>query len=59
MVTMAQTQSDANWRNTHTHVDRTHSVFTNTFKVKNQHSYNHVVRNSSLVIAEFGVKFVF
>ena len=36
MVAMAQ--SAANWHNTHSHVDRTHSL-----THLHQHSYNHVV----------------
>ena len=50
MVTMAQ--SAANWRNTHIHVDRTHSL-THLHK----HSYNHVVRSASSAITEFGIDF--
>ena len=42
MVTMAQ--SAVNWRNTHTHMDRTHS-----FTHVHQHSYSHVVRSASSV----------
>ena len=38
MATMAQ--SAANWRNPHTHVDRTHSL-----THLHRHSYNHVVRS--------------
>ena len=44
MVTMAQ--SAANWRNTHTHMDRTHSLT----HLQLQHSYSHVVWNASLAI---------
>ena len=40
MVTM--TQSAANWRNTHTHMDGTHSL-----THLHQHCYNHVVRSAS------------
>ena len=43
MVTVAQ--SAANWRNTHTHVDRTRSL-----THLHQHSYNHVVRSTSSAI---------
>ena len=43
MVIMAQ--SAANWRNTHTHMDRTHSL-----THLHQHSYNQVVRSASLAI---------
>ena len=43
MVIMAQ--NSANWRNTHTHMDRTHSL-TNF----HQHSYSHVVRSASSTI---------
>ena len=44
MVTMAQ--SAANWRNTHTHVDRMHSL---THLQLHQHSYyNHFVRKRQL-----------
>ena len=46
MVTMAQ--SAANWRNTHTHMDRTHS-----FTHLHQHSCNHVVWNASSAILFF------
>ena len=42
MVTMAQ--SAANWSNTHTYMDRTHSIHSHL----HQHSYNHVVRNRQL-----------
>ena len=49
MVAMAQ--SAINWRNTHTHVNRTHSL------THLQCSYNHVVRSASTAIAEFGIKF--
>ena len=43
MVTMAQ--NAANWCNTHTHVDRMHSL-----THIHQHSYNHFVRNASSAI---------
>ena len=43
MVTKAERA--ANWRNTHTHVDRTHSL-----TQWHQHSYNHVVRSASSAI---------
>ena len=49
MVTMAQ--SVANWRNTHTHVDRTLSL-----AHLHRHSYNLVVRSASSAIMEFGIK---
>ena len=52
MVTMAQ--SAANWRKTHTHVDRMHSV-----THLHHHSYNHVVQSASSAITEFGIKFLF
>ena len=48
MVTKAQ--SVANWCNTHTHVDRMHSL-----TYLHQHSYNHVVRSDSSAITKFGV----
>ena len=51
MVTMAQ--SAANGCNTHTHVDRTHSL-----THLHQHSYNHVVRKASSAITEFGIEFI-
>ena len=44
-VTTAQSQSAANWRNTHTHMGRTHSL-----THFHQHSYNHVVRSASSAI---------
>ena len=50
MVNMAQ--STANWRNTHTHVDSTHSL-----THLHQRSYNHVVRSASSDITQFGIKF--
>ena len=43
MVTMAK--NAANWSNTHTDMDRTHSL-----KHLRQHSYNHVVRSASSAI---------
>ena len=49
MVTMAQ--SAANWCNTHTHVDRMHSL-----THLHQHSYNHLVRSAGSAITEFGEK---
>ena len=52
MVTM--TQSAANGRNTHTHVDRTHSR-THLHK----HSYNHIVRSANSANTEFGIKLYF
>ena len=45
MVTMAQSAATATWRNTHTHVDRMHSL-THLY----QHSYNRVVRIASSAI---------
>ena len=53
LVTMAQ--SAANWRNTHTHVDRTHNLLTHL----HQHSYNHFVRSAISAIVEFGIKLLF
>ena len=47
MVSMAQSQSAANWRNTHTQVDRTRSL---TVTHLHQHSYHHFVRNASSVL---------
>ena len=38
VATMAQTQSAVNWRNTHTHVGRTHSL-----THLHQHSYSQFV----------------
>ena len=53
MVTMAQ--SATTWcRNTHTHVDRTHSL-----THLHQHSYDHVVRSVSSAITEVGIYFLF
>ena len=52
MVTIAQ--SAANWCNTHTHVDHTHSL-----THLHQHSYNDVVQSTSSAITEFGIKFYF
>ena len=52
MIIMAQ--SAANSRNTHTHVDRSHSL-----TYLHQHSYNHVVRSTSPAITEFGIEFVY
>ena len=52
MVSMAQ--SAANWRNMHTHLDRTHSL-----AHLHQHSYNHVVWNAISAITEFGINFFF
>ena len=45
-------QSAANWHNTHTHVDHTHSL-----THLHQHSYNHAVQGASSAITEFGIKF--
>ena len=52
MVTMAQ--SAANWRNTDTQENRTHSL-----THLHQHSYNHFVGNASTAITEFGIEFLF
>ena len=52
MVTMAQ--SAANWRNTHTHVERTHSL-----THLHQHIYNYFVRSATSAIGEFGSNFSF
>ena len=52
MVTMAQ--SAVNWRNTHTHVYRTHSL-----THSHQHSYNHVVRSASSAITESEIESLF
>ena len=52
MVIMAQ--SAASWRNTHTHVDGTHSLIH-----LHQHSDNHVVRSASSAITEFGIELLF
>ena len=52
MVTMAQ--SVVNWHNTHTHVDRTHSL-----THLHQHSYIHMVRSASSTITTFGIKYLF
>ena len=46
MVTMAQSQSAANWCNMHTHVDHTHYTLIS--------SYNHLVRSASSAITDFG-----
>ena len=48
MVTMAQSAAD--WRNTHTHVNRTHSLMH-----LHQHGYNHVVRSASSAIIRVSV----
>ena len=48
MVTLDQ--SAANWRNTHTHVDRMHSL-----THLHHHSYNHVVQSASSTITEFRI----
>ena len=45
-------QSTVNWRNTHTHVDRMHSL-----TQLHQHSHNHVVRSARSAITEFGMEF--
>ena len=47
MVTIAQ--SAATWRNTHTHVGRTHSL-----THLHQCSYNHAVQSASSAITEIG-----
>ena len=52
MVTVAQ--SAANWSNTHTQVDRTHSL---KITYLHQHNYNHVVRSASSAITELGIEF--
>ena len=52
MVTTAQ--SVANWRNTHTHVDLTHSL-----THLHQHRYNYVARSASSAIIEFGITKLF
>ena len=52
MVTMAQ--SATNWRNTHAHVDRTHSL-----THLHQDSYNHVVRSASSAITEINLESIF
>ena len=52
IVTVAQ--STVNWHNTHTHVDRTHSL-----THLNQYSYNHVVRSASSTITEIRIIFLF
>ena len=41
-------QSAANWRNTHTQVDCTHSL-----THLHQHNYNHVVRSANSAITEY------
>ena len=46
------TQSAVNWRNTRTHVDRTHSLIH-----LHQHRYDHVVRSAGSAITEFGFKY--
>ena len=55
-VTMAQ--NVVNWRNTHTQVDRTHSL-----THLHQNSYNHFVRSASsaitISVTEFGIKSLF
>ena len=48
MVTVAQ--SAANWCNTHTHVDHTHSP-----THLHQHGYNHVVRSASSAITLYRI----
>ena len=50
MVTMDQ--NAVNWRNTHTQVDRTHSL-----THLHQRSYKHYVRSANSTITEFGVYF--
>ena len=40
------------WRDTHTDVDRTHSLTR-----LHQHSYNHVVQSAISAITEFGIEF--
>ena len=53
MVTIAQSAA-MNWHNTHTHVDRTHSL-----THLHQHRYNHVVRSASSTITYFGIELLF
>ena len=53
MISMAE--SATNWRNTHAHVDRTHSLMH-----LHQHSYSsHVVRSTPSAIAEVEIEFLF
>ena len=52
MVTVAQ--NAVNWRNTHTHMDRTHSLIH-----LRQHSYNHVVQSANSATSEFAIKILF
>ena len=52
MVTAAR--SSANWGNTHTHMDPTHSP-----THLHQHSYNHVVLIASSAVTELGIEFLF
>ena len=47
-------QSAASWHNTHTHVNRTHSLKTYINTVTN----NHVVRSASSAITEFGIAII-
>ena len=51
MVTMAQSAS--NWRNTHTHVDCTHSL-----THLHQHSYNQVVQSAFLQVRSGNLKWL-
>ena len=46
-------QSAANWRNTHTRVDSTHSL-----THLHQRSYNHVVRSARSAFTEFRIEFL-
>ena len=54
VLTVTVAQSAANWRNTHTLVDRTHSL-----THLHQHSYSHFVRSASAAITEFGIDFLY
>ena len=49
-INRRDSQSAANWRNTHIHMDRTHSL-----THLNQHSYSHVVRSASSDIFNLSV----
>ena len=44
-------QSAANWRNTHTHLDRSHSL-----TQLHQRSCNHFVQSASSAITQFGIE---
>ena len=56
ILTVTMAQNVVNWRNTHTQVDRTHSL-----THLHQNSYNHFVRSASSAISvtEFGIKSLF